>query len=318
MEEMNSLDLIKGNIFWIVLGSLFFYVVLILYSDANKISDHFIHIRIELIFLIFVVVLSSHIVKSFRQKELLQMVDEKIPFKQNLIIYLAGLSLIATPGGIGTFIKAKYLEDKFRISKNKSISVIFLERYHDLLSATTIILFSVLVLFSWISAIVIIISSVLLLGVFLMITKLNVASYVHKKLLKIKFLAEKLPEVGPSESFFILTRPKAMTKSWLISIAGWSLDSLAVYIGFLAFNVDLGYLLTSQIYFTSLGYGILSFIPGGIGVTEGVADYLLVKQGLDLSIASSLVIFTRLTTLWFVTFVGVIFTRYALKQKVNL
>jgi len=104
----------------------------------------------------------------------------------------------------------------------------------------------------------------------------------------------------------------------LISIGGWSLDSLAVYIGFLAFNVDLGYLLTSQIYFTSLGYGILSLIPGGIGVTEGMADYLLVKQGLDLSIASSLIIFTRLTTLWFATIIGVIFTRYALKQKVNL
>ena len=315
---MSGLDLIKGNIFWIVLGSLFFYVVLILYSDANKISDHFIHIRIELIFLIFVVGISSHIVKSFRQKELLRMVDKKIPFKHNLIIYLAGLSLIATPGGIGTFIKSKYLENKFEISHNKSISVIFLERYHDLLSVTTIILFSFIVSFSWISATVIIISSVLLLGVFLMITKLNVASFVHKKLLKIKFLAEKLPEVGPSESFFILTRPRAMTKGWLISIMGWSLDSMAVYIGFLAFNVDLGYLLTSQIYFTSLGYGILSLIPGGIGVTEGIADYLLVKQGLDLSIASSLVIFTRLTTMWFVTVVGVIFTRYALKQKNNL
>jgi len=315
---MNGLDLIKGNIIWIILASLFFYVALILFSDASKISDHFIHIRIELIFLIFVVGILSHIIKSFRQKDFLQMVDEKIPFKQNLIIYLAGMSLIATPGGIGTFIKSKYLKHKFGIPNNKSISVIFLERYHDLLAVTTIILFSFLVSFSWISTSLVIISSFLLLGVYLMITNLNVFSFVRNKLLKIKFLAEKLPEVGPNESFFILTRPKAMTKGWLISIGGWSLDSMAVYIGFLAFNVDLGYLLTSQIYFTSLGYGILSLIPGGIGVTEGMFDYLLVKQGLDLSIASSLVIFTRLTTMWFVTIIGVIFTRYALKRKVNL
>ena len=315
---MNGLDLIKRNIIWIILASLFFYVVLILFSDASKISDHFFHIRIELIFLVFLFVILSHIIKSFRQKDFLQMVDEKIPFKQNLIIYLAGLSLITTPGGIGTFIKSKYLKHKFGIPNNKSISVIFLERYHDLLAATTIILFSLLVSFSWISTTLVIISSFLLLGVYLIITKLNVFSFVRNKLLKIKFLAEKLPEVGPNESFFILTRPKAMTKGWLISIGGWSLDSLAVYIGFLAFNVDLGYLLTSQIYFTSLGYGILSLIPGGIGVTEGMFDYLLVKQGLDLSIASSIVIFTRLTTMWFVTIIGIIFTRYALKLKVNL
>ena len=315
---MNGLDLIKGNIIWIVLGSLFFYVVLILFSDASKISDHFLHIRIELIFLIFLFGILSHIIKSFRQKDFLQMIDEKIPFKQNLIIYLAGLSLITTPGGIGTFIKSKYLKHKFGIPNNKSISVIFLERYHDLLATTTIILISFSISFSWISVTLVIISSFLLILVYLLICNMKTFSFIHDKLLKIKFIAKRFPEVGLNESFFILTRPKAMTKGWLISIGGWSLDSLAVYIGFLAFNVDLGYLLTSQIYFTSLGYGILSLIPGGIGVTEGMADYLLIKQGLDLSIASSLVIFTRLTTLWFATIIGVIFTRYALKQKVNL
>jgi len=315
---MKGLDLIKGNIVWIILASLFFYVVLILFSDADKISDHFTHISVELIFLVFLFGISSHIIKSFRQKEFLQMVGEKIPFKQNLIVYLAGLSLIATPGGIGTFIKSKFLKSKFGIPNNKSISVIFLERYHDLLAVTAIILISFSISFSWISAILVIISSFLLIVVYLLISNMKTFSFIHNKLLKIKFIAKRLPEVGPDESFLILTRPKAMTKGWLISITGWGLDSLAVYIGFLAFHVDLGYLLTSQIYFTSLGYGILSLIPGGIGVTEGVFDYLLVNQGLDLSIASALVIFTRLTTLWSATIIGMIFARYALKQKVNL
>jgi len=315
---MKGLDLIKGNIFWIVLGSLFFYVVLILFSDADKIFDHFIHIRVELIFLIFLLGISSHIIKSFRQKEFLQMVNEKIPFKKNLIIYLAGLSLIATPGGIGTFIKSKYLKRNFGIPNNKSMVVIFLERYHDLLAATSIILISFSISFSLISVTLVIISSFLLILVYLLMRNMKTFSFIHDKLLKIKFIAKRLPEVGPDESFFILTRANPMTKGWLISIAAWGLDSFAVYIGFLAFNVDLGYLLTSQIYLTSLGYGILSLLPGGIGVTEGVADYLLVDQGLDLSIASSLVIFTRLITLWGATIIGVIFTRYALKQKVNL
>jgi len=315
---MNVLDRIKGNAILFVLASLFFYVVLILFSDAGKISDHFIHIRIELIFLIFLLGISSHIIKSFRQKEFLQMVEEKIPFKNNLIIYLAGLSLIVTPGGIGMFIKSKFLKRQFGIPNNKSMVVIFLERYHDLLAGTTIVLISISILFSWISMTLVIISSFFLIVVFLLMRNMETFSFIHDKLLKIKFIAKRLPEVGPDESFFILTRARPMTKGWLISIGAWSLDSLAVYIGFLAFNVDLGYLLTSQIYITSLGYGILSLLPGGIGVTEGVADYLLVDQGLDLSIASSLVIFTRLTTLWSATIIGIIFTRYALKQKFDL
>ncbi len=315
---MNGLDLIKGKIIWIAIISLFFYVAFILFSDASKISDHFIHIRIELVFLVFVVGMLSHIIKIFRQKALLQMVDEKISLKQNVIIYLAGLSLTFTPGGIGAFIKSYFLKQKFDVDNNKSFPVIFLERYHDLLAVTTIILLSFLITFSWISATLVIISSFLLLGAYLIITNLNVFSFVSNKLLKIKSLAKRLSKVSPNESFFILTRPKAMTKGWLISVIGWGLDALAVYIGFLAFDVDLGYILTSQIYFTSLGYGILSLIPGGIGVTEGVADYLLVKQGLTLSVASSIVIFTRLTTMWFATIVGIIFTRFILKQKIQL
>jgi len=315
---MKGADLMKGNLVWIIFASLLLYAVLLLFSDVNKISDHLSHVRIELVFLMFAVGILSHVMKIFRQKDLIESVDEKIPLKQNLIIYLAGLSLIFTPGGIGVFIKSHFLKQKFNVENSKSFPIIFLERYHDLFAATTIILITLFISFSWISATLVAISSFLLLGVYLAITNLNVFSFVRDRLLKIKFLAERLPEMGPNKSFFILTRPKAMTKGWLMSVTGWGLDSLAVYVGFLALGVDLGYVLTSQIYLTSLGYGVLSLLPGGIGVTEGVADYLLVQQGLTISVASSLVIFTRLATIWSATGVGLIFTRFASKQKINI
>jgi uncharacterized protein (TIRG00374 family) len=315
---MKGVSLMKKNIIWIVLAGLFLYAALILFSDVDKISDHFIHIRIELVFLVFAVGILSHIMRIFRQKKLLEMVNEKISLKQNLIIYMAGLALIFTPGGVGVFIKSHFLKQRFGIENNKSFPVILLERYHDLIAATTIILISLLVSFSWISATLVIISSFLILGVYLVITNLNLFYVVRDRLLKITFIAKRLPEMGPNESFFVLTRPKSMIKGWMISIAGWGLDSLTVYIGFLALGVDLGYVLTSQIYLTSLGYGVLSLIPGGIGVTEGIADYLLVQQGLTISVASALVIFTRLVTIWFATSIGMIFTRFALKQKINI
>jgi len=315
---MKGVDLMRGNLIWIIFASMFLYAALFLFSDVNKISDHFSNIRIELVFLMFAVGILSHVMKIFRQKDLLESVDETIPLKQNLIIYLAGLSLIFTPGGIGVFIKSHFLKQRFNIKNNKSFPVIFLERYHDLFAATTIISIGLWLSFSWISATLVVISSFLLLGVYLTITNLNVFSFVHDRLVKIKFISKRLPEIGPNKSFFILTRPKAMTKGWLISVTGWGLDSLAVYVGFLALGVDLGYVLTSQIYLTSLGYGVLSLLPGGIGVTEGIADYLLVQQGLTISVASSLVIFTRLATIWSATGVGLIFTRFASKQKINV
>lgn len=314
---MKILDVIKGKFLWIILGTAFFYVLLILVSDVEKISEYFLQIRVEFVFLIFVLGFLSHVIKSFRQKDLLGMLGEGVPLTQNMIIYMSGLSLVLTPGSIGTFIKSIYLKKIFDIPTEKSIAVIFLERYHDLLAGTSIILVTLSIHFGLVSLSLIGISSVLLGCLYFLIKSQKISSVFYSRILKINFISKNFPNVGPSKSFAILTKPKNMTRGWLISVLGWSVDSLAVYVVFLALNVDLGYVLTSQIYLTSLGYGILSLLPGGIGVSEGVADFLLVRQGLDLSVASSIVILMRLSTLWFATITGIVFTRLVLKQKVQ-
>ncbi|NND86246.1 MAG: flippase-like domain-containing protein [Nitrosopumilus sp.] len=311
------LDLIKKKFMWIILGTLFFYILLILVSDVEKISESFLKIKMEFLALIFVLGFLSHIVRGFRQHSFLYVLDEKIPIRHNMYVYMSGLSFIITPGGAGTFIKSIYLKERFQIPSEKSIAVILLERYHDLLAGTTIILASLLVYFSLISVSLVVISSVILGALYLLIQSQRIFVSLYSNLSKIRFISKNLPEIGPSKSLSTLTSPKNMTKGWLFSILGWGIDALAVYVVFLALNVDFEYLLTSQIYFTSLGYGVLSLLPGGIGVNESVADFLLVRQGLDLSVASSLVILTRLCTVWFATILGIIFTRMVLKQKIH-
>ena len=312
---MKALQLLKERYLWIIFSGIIFYVIFILMSDAEKLSEYFLRIKIEFLFLILFLVFSSHIIKSFRQKELLNSLGEKIPAKQNFVIYMAGLSLINTPGGVGTFIKSIYLKKKFQIQSDKSISVIFMERYHDLLAGTSIIIISVSVYFNSISVSLIIISSIILGVLYMMFKNSEFSASIYKKFSKIKFISKRLPESFSNNTFSILASPKVMGKGWLLSVCGWTVDSLAVYVAYLALNVDLGYLLTSQIYFTSLGYGVLSFLPGGIGVNESVADFLLVQQGLELFVATSLVILTRLTTVWFATIIGIVFSQYALKQQ---
>jgi len=314
---MKMLDTIKTKFLWTILGAVVFYILLILVSDVEEISESFLQIKVEFLSLIFALGFLSHVVKSFRQKDLLGIMGEKIPSFQNMIIYMSGLSFVTTPGSAGTFIKSVYLKKIFNTPTEKSIAVIFLERYHDLLAGTSIILVTLLIHFSLVSMSLVIISALLLGVMYLLIKSQRVFLSLYSRLRKIRFISKNLPEIGPSKSFFILTKPKNMIRGWLFSILGWGVDSLSVYIVFLALNIDLGYLLTSQIYLTSLGYGILSLLPGGIGVSEGVADLLLVRQGLDLSIAASLVILMRLCTVWFATVIGVIFTRITLKQKIH-
>jgi len=191
-----------------------------------------------------------------------------------------------------------------------------LERFHDLLAGTSIILASLLIYFNTVPILLVLISSVILCGIYLMIRDKNFSRYVYNKLSKIRFISKHLPEKIESDvSFSILAKPKNMAKGWLCSVFGWSIDALAVYVVFLALNVDLGYFLTSQIYFTAMGYGVLSLLPGGIGINESMTEFLLLQQGLEVFVASSIVILTRLSTMWFATFLGVVFTRIVIKQK---
>jgi len=61
-------------------------------------------------------------------------------------------------------------------------------------------------------------------------------------------------------------------------------------------------------------YGTISFLPAGIGVTEGIFIGLLLSNNLELSIATSLILFIRLTTIWFYTFLGFIALKLTIKR----
>ena len=63
-------------------------------------------------------------------------------------------------------------------------------------------------------------------------------------------------------------------------------------------------------------HGVLLLLLVGIGVNESVADFLLVRRGLDLSVAASLVILTRLFTVWFATIMGIIYS-YGFEPKIH-
>ena len=79
---------------------------------------------------------------------------------------------------------------------------------------------------------------------------------------------------------------------------------IAVFFVFNLFDGSFDIFTTTQIYFTSLVAGLLTFIPGGIIVTETGLLGLSMKFGIDFATAAVLVLLIRLLTFWFPTFVG--------------
>jgi uncharacterized protein (TIRG00374 family) len=79
----------------------------------------------------------------------------------------------------------------------------------------------------------------------------------------------------------------------------------------IAFDVNiLDYLKVLAIYTTSSLLGAISFIPGGIGVTEGSITGLFTLNGIDVSTALILSVMIRIFTLWYSVGVGFIALKF--------
>ena len=85
----------------------------------------------------------------------------------------------------------------------------------------------------------------------------------------------------------------------LLSAAYWIIESVVVYFVLLAFDVDiLEFTTIIATYTSSIILGVASFLPMGIGVTEGSLTGFFALKGVDISLALTIVIFIRIFTRW--------------------
>ena len=313
---MKLLTSLKNRGISIIIIIMIVYIGIIFYPDINKISEVFYEIRYEFVAVILSLELISFTLRAYRQKIFLESSDVKLSFWINFKISLIGMSMIVTPGGAGMLIKSHFLKKKFGLPISKTVPTVFAERYHDFLALTTILLVSLIVTFSTEAAISGGIALILLIVVYIIFTNNTLLEKVQQKIFKIKFIKNSFPEdVDITESINSLKTRNLMMFGWISSTILWSIDAFAVYFAFVAFNLDIGFFESVQIFFSSLIYGTISFLPAGIGVTEGVFIGLLLANDLELPIATSLILFIRLTTIWFFTFLGFLALKFLINRK---
>ena len=112
-----------------------------------------------------------------------------------------------------------------------------------------------------------------------------------------------------------LTPPKTIISLLSITFLTKLVPMVAVYLVFDLFNLNIDFFNTSQIYFTSQIIGLLSFVPGGIIVTEAGLFGLILKTGNEMSIAAMLVLLIRILTFWFPMFIGFITLKFVLAKR---
>ena len=84
----------------------------------------------------------------------------------------------------------------------------------------------------------------------------------------------------------------------------------------MAFNVDLNFFKIIASIYPSILYGALSFVPAGLGITEGSLATFLSKEINSIALITSIIIFIRLTTIWFSSSLGMFVAYFQIYRKI--
>ena len=291
----------------IIIGAIGLYSIFLMFSDFEIIFEQVKKFRIEYIPIILVLISSNWILLSTRWTLLLRNSNVKITFVEGCKICISGFALAITPGKLGEFIKIQLMKKKFNTPRKTTASIVVVERIYDLVGAVGASFLGIWLIFD-LAGYVMIAAGVLLVIFFVTIRSRRIFNRFIKLLNKIKFFRKPLNII--SDSYEIIkdsTHGKIVVYSSLLSISVWVLESLGVYLVILSLGIhSINFLQIVPMYSFSMILGFISFIPGGLGVTEGSMAGLLNHYGLEITLALGTAVVIRLFSFWYSVIIGFI------------
>ena len=297
----------------IIIGTIALYGIFLFVPDFNLIQEKISNFKINYLPLILLLVSVSWIPVIIKWHFLLKNCQIEIPLAKSVAVFLSGMFFDITPGQIGALMKSQILKTRSNIPRTKTAPIVLVEKVYDLIGAIVASIIGIIIL--GIHHHLIIIGILVLSTIFFFMYYRPATELFFKRLIKTKFFSKYVENL--SEFYEIIqksTNVKVATICILLAVTYWFIVSAAGYYVLMSFDINiLDYLKVLAIYATSTLLGAISFVPGGIGITEGTLTGLLTLEGIGVSVALILSVMIRIFTLWYSAFIGFI----ALKFSVN-
>jgi uncharacterized protein (TIRG00374 family) len=252
--------------------------------------------------------LANYTIRFLRWQLYLRHQKVSVPVGTSALVFGAGLSLSITPAKLGELVKSYLLKELCDIPATQTAPIVVAERVTDLIALLTLAVIGVAA-YGMGATIVAIAGAAIAFGLILLAWPRPTRWLID--LATTPKFAQRLREplhqmYGGLQS---LCRPAVLVPATMIAIPAWACECVGFALIVNAFpgaHVDLG--LAMVIYAATTIAGALSFLPGGLGVTEGAMTAMLVETaiGVDKSLAFAATLLTRLATLWFAVGIGLV------------
>lgn len=292
-----------------IIFSAFIYLLFSVIVDFDKVLESFKEFRWYFLLFLLLSSLVNYLIRFLRWEYYLSLLSISIPKRTSFIIFLSGFSMTMTPGKAGEVVKSLLLKMKHNVSISESAPIVLAERVTDFIALIILSLVGILQFTSSLKYIII-----TAIFIFLLIVSISYSQFalfiinLIGKIDKLKNFSDKIL-VTYTSSKKLLT-PYSIIYATFFSVIAWFFECLGFYITFLGFttqDISVSLLNATFIYSFSTIVGALSFLPGGVGATEGsmalfLTKYLTISQ--SKGVASVFII--RLATLWFAIFLGIL------------
>ena len=311
IKPVRFISVLARHPFTIITLALFLYVGLALYLDIGKVSKTTFRINYWTVPQILTPITIDILLLAFRFHRLLRVLNFNIPMKKSILIYFIGLSFAITPISAGQILRSQIIKKEFDYALSKTSPILLFEKWSEL-AAVLVILVALAIVNLMLESIFIIIVGLALVVVFFGIMRNRGLLFLFFKKTTTRFRRLRKFEASIENSQESLkklaSRRVVLLEGFIITIPAQMLQAIAVFLVFQMIGVKIDFVASTQVYFTSIVAGILSFIPGGLVVAEGGMLALLAKYyyNYELALLVSAVIFVRLFTFWYATLFGVI------------
>ncbi|MSP24032.1 MAG: flippase-like domain-containing protein [Myxococcales bacterium] len=232
-----------------------------------------------------------------------------IPKVESLLTFLSGFVLTVSPGKVGEVFKSLILYRTRGIPIEQSAPIVVAERITDLIGVIGMIAIGSLAFdggLGWALA------GTLLVFVLLV----TIAS--PRMSARLLALPSRLPgplgrigtRLAPRLAVALgevrnLTTPARLIVPTILSLVGWSLEGVGLWLVLGGFQETVSVGLASFTYATATLAGAIVPVPGGLGVTDKLIQQQLVTLGgVGPAVATAAMLLIRLATLWFAVLIG--------------
>lgn len=270
-------------------------------------------VSIPLVVLAFVLSNVNILVKIYRWKYLCDSYNQPITMCEASIVTISSLYFAnITPGKVGDLFKAYYMQKKYAMNFFNGISMIFYERFFELMILVLTAMAIVFIELRGISVIILEISAALLILLALFYYKVDFFVKILEKIII------RLPMIKTNEvNFHIKKLPFFnILAVFIITFISLILEFFRLWIVALAFGYFLNPIHVSIFFSLAIVAGLISQIPLGIGIMEGSLSYLIQQSGIEPISSMSIVLTDRMISMYYALILGFIFSKFSL-DKLN-